>query len=180
MKIAFVSVEDPNDPHSWSGIPFHMLGAIRRKCPVEVIAPLHRSFRYMYVGHKILGNISHRRFQIDRQPLALRSYRKQIANRLKTCGADVVFAPSSVPVSLLDTRLPILFWTDAVWEPMLEYYDGFSRLSRTSLINGHKQDKWHSIEHHSLSTRRTGQPRAYCAIIRWIPPKLGSSHLDQT
>lgn len=142
MKVAFVSIGDPRDPHYWSGIPYHMLHyLIAEGCDVEIIAPLRRNFRYLYVGHKTLGRAFGMRFDIDRQPFALRSYRNQIVCQLARTITDVVFSPSSVPVSMLDGNIPVIYWTDAVWENMVDYYEGFSDFSHTTRMSGHRQEQ---------------------------------------
>jgi glycosyltransferase involved in cell wall biosynthesis len=41
--------------------------------------------------------------------------------------ADLVFAPSSIPVACLECPQPILWWTDAVYDSMVGYYPGFER-----------------------------------------------------
>ncbi len=142
MIVAFVSLGDPNDPHYWSGIPYHMLRSlVAENCRVEVVAPLDRSFRYLYLGQKLLEKLSGPRFDIDRQPLALASYRDQINRRLKGSAVDVVFSPSSIPIAMLDGHVPVVYWTDAVWEALVDYYEGFSNLSQTARVNGHRQEQ---------------------------------------
>jgi glycosyltransferase involved in cell wall biosynthesis len=110
-------------------------------CKVDVIAPLNRNFRYLYVPHKLIFGAFRRRFHIDAEPLALRSYRDEITSRLEHSDADVVFTPQSVPVTLLDCRLPIIIWTDAVFDAMIDYYESYSRLAPQTIANGHQQEQ---------------------------------------
>lgn len=142
MRVAFVCVGDPTDPHYWSGIPHHMLRyLVAEDCKVQVIAPLDRSFRYLYLGQKIVEKLSGPRFDVDRQPLALASYRNQINRRLNGSAVDVIFAPSSIPIAMLDGDAPVIYWTDAVWGCMVNYYGEFSRLSQTTRMSGHRQEQ---------------------------------------
>ncbi len=123
-SVAFVSAGDANDIHFWSGIPFHMLQALRKfNIRVELISPLRRAFKYRYGVHKLLN----RNFQIDREATAHRSYRDQIQKALDRVDVDLVFsAGSSIPVAGLDSnRQPVIFWTDAVYNSMPSYYPGF-------------------------------------------------------
>ena len=122
--MAFVSVGDADDIHFWSGIPFHMLQALRKSnIRVELISPLRRTFRYRYSVHKLLN----RNFHIDRESIALRSYRDQIQEALDRVDVDLIFsAGSSIPVAGLDSKhQPVIFWTDAVYNSMPSYYPGF-------------------------------------------------------
>ena len=142
MRVAFVCVGDPEDPHYWSGIPHYMLRhLVSENCEVDVIAPLSRSFRYLYMGRKLVQKIGGSRFDIERQPLALANYRNQIVRRLKESAVDLVFSPSSIPIAMLGGHIPVIYWTDAVWDIMVDYYEAFSNLTRTSVVNGHRQEQ---------------------------------------
>lgn len=138
MKIAYVCLENAEDLLTWSGIPSHMLAAMRRAGhSVSVIGPLNRKFRYLYWPTVLLGN---KNLQIDREPLMLASYARQSARALRRIEADVVFAPSSIPVAYLDCKPPIVFWTDAVYDVMIDYYAGFGGSSRVA-DPAHKQEE---------------------------------------
>jgi glycosyltransferase involved in cell wall biosynthesis len=118
-----------------------MLCHLKERCEVEVIAPLDRSFRYFYLGHKLAEKVRGSKIEIDREPLALRSYRDQIMQRIDRSAVDIVFAPSSVPIAMLDGNVPVVFWGDAVWGGMVGYYEGFSHYSSRTLVNGHRQEQ---------------------------------------
>jgi glycosyltransferase involved in cell wall biosynthesis len=125
MRIAYVCLLNPHDPFAWSGTPWHMLAAMRRAGhSVSVIGPLSQKFRYLYWPKKLFGN---RNLQIDREPLMLASFARQSERALRRIEADVVFAPSSIPVSYLECEPPIVFWTDAVYHAMIDYYAGYDR-----------------------------------------------------
>src|SRR5260370_35223364 len=89
---------------------------------VQIIAPLRRDFKYMFLAHKEVGRLTGRSVQIDRQPLALRSYGRQIGQQLAHSKVDAIFAASSVPLSAHETRTPSLFWGDAVIDSKMNYY----------------------------------------------------------
>lgn len=125
FKVAFVSIDDARDPQSWSGTPHSMLTHLESVgAPVEVISPLRRRFKYLFAPHKLAARMSSRSFQVDRQPLALSSYSRQISKRLRVGDVDVVFATSSIPIARLECRQPIVYWTDGVWDAMADYYAG--------------------------------------------------------
>jgi glycosyltransferase involved in cell wall biosynthesis len=125
MRIAYVSLLDPNDLLTWSGIPWHMLAAMRRAghC-VSLVGPLSQKLRYLYSPKKLFGN---KTLQIDRERLMLESFARQSKRALRKIEADLVFAPSSIPVSYLECKPPIVFWTDAVYDAMIDYYAGYDR-----------------------------------------------------
>ena len=71
MRLAFVSIHDPEDPKQWSGIPFFILGELRgRGIDVEVIAPDRSQLRYRFIPQRILSKVTGASLQVDRRPLA--------------------------------------------------------------------------------------------------------------
>lgn len=125
LRIAYVCTQDAQDRQSLSGTPYHVVAALRKRHhTVRLISPLRRSLKYLYAPHKLLWN---RTLQVDRQPLMLASFAAQIGRSLKNTDADLVIAPSSIPIAYLECPQPILWWTDAVYESMIDYYPGFDR-----------------------------------------------------
>lgn len=143
MRVAFVSIENPEDPQAWSGIPYFVLRALRAAgLDVEVIAPLDQRAKYLLAADKLIGCIRHQAVQLDRHPLLLRSYARQIEARLRGRGFDVVFSTSSIPISALAPGLPVVFWTDAVFEALSGYYHGsFSHFSSHEAQIAHRQEQ---------------------------------------
>ena len=143
MRIALVSIGDPRDVKVWSGTPSFILRELRKQTSaVEVIAPLSRWFKYLFMPARILHRIRRTQIQFDRHPLALRSYARQIQRQLRGKQVDAVLSTSSVAVSLLKTRIPIFFWTDAVVEGMFDYYPGsFTGMATEERVIGHRQEQ---------------------------------------
>jgi glycosyltransferase involved in cell wall biosynthesis len=143
MRIAFVDIEDPEDVATWSGTPYFMLQELRRQgVEVEVIAPLKRPFKYLFAPQKAVAKVTGRNLQINRHAIALRSFAAQVERRLKAKRFDAIFSTSSIPVSLLQPGMPVLYWTDAVIEAVADYYDGsFSNMSSRELRIAHHQEQ---------------------------------------
>jgi glycosyltransferase involved in cell wall biosynthesis len=142
MKVAFTALGDPRNPRYWSGTAFFICRELERAgCDVQVIAPLDRRFKYVYSGHKAFYKLRGLSFEIDRQPLALRLYARQIEKQLKQSDADIVFSTSSIPVSLLNCSQPIIYWTDAVFDGMVDYYAAFSNIAGVTARHGHLQEQ---------------------------------------
>lgn len=143
MRLAFVSIQNPEDPESWSGIPYFVLKALRRQgIEVEVIAPLDQKVKYLLAAPKLMGRLSKREVQIDRHPIVLKSYARQIERQLAGRGFDAIFAMSSIPISGLRPGLPALIWTDAVFESMVGYYQGaFRKVSASEAAIAHRQEQ---------------------------------------
>jgi glycosyltransferase involved in cell wall biosynthesis len=143
MRIAFVDIEDPEDVTTWSGIPYFILQELRRQgAEVEVIAPLNRPFKYLFSGHKIVSRLTGRNIQLNRRPIALRNYASQVEHRIRGKRFDAIFSTSSIPIPMLAPGIPVLFWTDAVTEAMLDYYGGsFANIGSRELGIAHAQEQ---------------------------------------
>jgi glycosyltransferase involved in cell wall biosynthesis len=123
LKIGFVSVEDAGDVKSWSGTPYHLLNALKKQdVSIEVFSPLSRGFRYALAPFKIAARLVKKEIWVDRYPLALRSYARQLRKRMRQNPVDVILSTSTIPITLLECAVPIVFYTDAIFHMMPGYY----------------------------------------------------------
>lgn len=143
MRMAFVSISDPNSLNSFSGTTWHMAEAFRAAgVDVVSIGPLRRPGRLpLKVFEKIHDAVSHSRYQSDREPYLVRSYARQIRKALKAAGpVDFILSPGSLPVSLLDVDVPVVIWADATVGVMLDYYEEFSHWSPRTKRNARRME----------------------------------------
>ncbi|MFM7181239.1 MAG: hypothetical protein ACKO2G_07225 [Verrucomicrobiales bacterium] len=117
MKVAYVSLKDPSDEHSWSGMMKTMRDClISQGHEVEDIfdmkrAPLWRvAFKTLY--HR---NIEKNVYDWRRDPLVLRNLARQVEAKLAGRGFDMIFSPGTTAVAMLETDIPIVIWTDATF-----------------------------------------------------------------
>jgi len=141
MKIAFVELRDPTDPHNWSGIPSRMLENLADQVNLQVVGPVDYGIRTAFLGHKILARLMGERFDEQRTDLALRTYAKRIRRALHGQGAAAVISPGSIAIAKLECQVPIIFWTDACFAAMRDYYADFSTLCARSLKDGETQER---------------------------------------
>jgi len=107
---------------------------------VEPIFPLRRRFPVSTIARSLFQDAIHD-LLVDHEPAMLRRYAAEITRRLNGSGANVVLSRSSIPVSFLESDLPMTFWTDATFAGMVGFYDEFSRLSPSSVANGHRYER---------------------------------------
>lgn len=143
LRIGFVSLEDPNDITAWSGIPYHLLDALRRQnLSIEVLSPLKEDFRYPLLPFKLAARLSKREIEFIRFPLALRSYAKQLKNKMRGRDIDVIFSTSSVPITRLECSAPVVFFTDAIFHMLPGYYGGiWDRFTSGAIRRGRRQEE---------------------------------------
>lgn len=90
----------------------------------------------------LLARASKRSFMPDRSSLLLNSYARQIERRLRSHPVAVIFSTSSIPITFLRCAQPVVFWTDAVFHTMFDYYGGvFANLSPSSIERGKWQEE---------------------------------------
>jgi len=70
-----------------------------------------------------------------------RFFADRIQERLKNNHYDLIVAPDSISISELDTSTPIVFYTDAVFDQLVDYYPEFMRLCPRSQQEGHEQEQ---------------------------------------
>jgi glycosyltransferase involved in cell wall biosynthesis len=143
MQAAYVTTHDSSDVHSWSGTVFNMVGALRESgLDVETIDTLHDPYGLLFKAKRIFKNIVLKKNYLrDREPLTLRSYAKQVESRLKRLKPDIVFSPGTIPIAYLQTDKPIIFWTDATFDGMLNFYPEFTNLCNETIEDSRRMEQ---------------------------------------
>lgn len=141
MRIAFVDIGDPTNPHTWSGIPSRMIEGFSAHSEVQIVGKLSMGIRPIYLGHKMLYRASGRRFDEYRTRFSLETYSTRLRKALSRSEVDAIIAPGSLPVARLGHAKPTAFWTDACFGAMPAYYDDFTRLCSRSRREGDAQER---------------------------------------
>jgi glycosyltransferase involved in cell wall biosynthesis len=142
MKVAYVTIADPADPYAWSGINHAIARALTAQ-GIEVIpiGPL-KSTRVLLgkarsaltrplPGHRYLWSID---------PALLRTYARDAERLLADISCDLVFSPGSQVISFLETDRPMVFWTDAPFAAMRDYYAWYKGAGQSSRRHGQEVD----------------------------------------
>lgn len=140
LRIAYVSAFDPLDIRQRSGAPFMIARRMEEVADVEYVAPLStplvRVARQRERFHRhVLGTV----FQGQRDPRVCRAWARKAARRLAGSEARVVFGPDVAPLAYLDCSQPIVFWNDATFANLADYYHSYSNLSRATRRDGMRQ-----------------------------------------
>jgi glycosyltransferase involved in cell wall biosynthesis len=139
-KVAFVEIGDPDDPRWFSGTTSRILEAFRELADVTTIGPLNSSLKFLFAGQKIYHRMRGQKFFVDREPLLLRSYGRQIVRRLPA-ETSAIFSTSSIPISALPAGIPAFYWADAVLPSLPGYFDDLDSFSPATLRAGELQEK---------------------------------------
>lgn len=143
MRIGFVSIQDASDITSWSGIPFQILAQMRaQNVDVKVLSPLSTRAKYLLAPVRLMSTARRKSVTLDHFPLTLRAYARQIEGFVRENAIDVVFSPSTIPITLLDCGKPIVTWTDAVFHKIYDYYGKkFANMTNAAAARGKWQEE---------------------------------------
>ncbi len=144
MRVAFVANRyfDPSRLNSWSGLPFFIRRSLERAgvevetCVLSEPNPAGAALRYAYWRF-----LRGRRYARGCEARVLLHYSRELGERLRGMEVDAVFCPSSWPIAYLEGGLPTVFWTDACFAGMVNFYESFTNLARNSLVDGHAAER---------------------------------------
>ena len=141
MRVAFPATRflDPDNLKSWSGLPFFLKRALENAGLEVVTMPLIDDTegggpwtRFLY-WRWLRG----KRYLRHCEDKFLQSYARQLEQHLADNAVDIIFSPSTWMLACLETSLPVVFWTDACFAGMLEFYGSFTDLAPPSIQAGH-------------------------------------------
>ncbi|MDD1419945.1 glycosyltransferase family 4 protein [Dolichospermum sp. ST_sed1] len=143
MKIAYVTPFDSRnlcDHNNWAGTGYYIGQALKKQSiPIEYIGPLEEKLALQIVSkfksryHKYLG----KNYIKYIEPLISRDYGRQIYQKLNSIKSDVVLSAGSDSIAYLECNQPIVFWADATFANIIDFYPAYSNLCQESLQNAH-------------------------------------------
>ncbi len=142
MRILFVSVQDATDVGSWSGIPYYMCRALADSgADVVLASPLRERFGLPFKAAQAARNLlGGGRYSREREPVILNGYARQIHEWARRTHPDLILSPSSLPVARLETSVAVVFWSDATFAGLVDYYPTFTNLSSRHCRMGNRME----------------------------------------
>lgn len=132
VRVACATVYDPRDPGRYgAGRVYHQLETLRQEVDrMYYVGPLShwRLGPLLLAKRAYYRHIKNQHYHPKRDRQMVREYSRQIARRLKTVDANIVFSPFSLcsqPIAYLDCMQPIVIWTDTTWAGVLDFYPDF-------------------------------------------------------
>ena len=133
-RIGFVSAQSPDDVHAQSGIPWFMRHALERHCgEVQHLGPLRPWIaRPLRLASRASRRVTRQHRFIDTNSEQLsRAYGRVLTARLARAENDWLFAPyASAEIAHVETSTPIVYYSDATFRVMCDYYPAFTGLSK--------------------------------------------------
>jgi len=146
MKLAYVTPYDSRSlkgSNIWSGTGYFIAKSLENQSfHLEYVGPLKNEFtcRLVQKYKRHYHELFHKRYLKNPTPCVLKGYAKQIADKLLTSKVDMVFSASANPISYLDCKQPIVFWADASFASILDFYPDYSNVCQESISD------WHRLE----------------------------------
>jgi hypothetical protein len=147
MQLAYITpynARNLREPNNWSGTGFFIGKSLQEQSfHVEYFGPLKDEFRCKLIQKykRHYHNLFKKGYLKNSTPCTLKSYARQISNKLSKVQADLVFSASANPISYLDCEQPIVFWADASFASILNFYPQYSNLCPETIRD------WHHLEH---------------------------------
>lgn len=148
-KIAFVSEFDIDDVSQRSGVPYFIAKGFRELghevIPVgsfgnkrKFVFRIWNGLLVLFFNKLLKGKFGY----INNQWSAefLRNYAVQAKEKLNGLEYDFVFSPESHTIAYLEVDKPIVFWRDATFENLLDYYEAYANIHPVSVNQGHQSE----------------------------------------
>jgi glycosyltransferase involved in cell wall biosynthesis len=143
MRVAYVTPFDAktlSSQNNWSGTGYYIAQSMQsQSIPLDYVGPLQdrlglqilgksKSRYYSFFGKKYIKYV---------EPLVLKNYARQISEKLNNFSSDIVFSASSDSIAYLECDQPIVFWADATFANLIDFYPEYSNLCKESLQNAY-------------------------------------------
>lgn len=134
---------DAMDIGTWSGSGYYIAQSLKNQSiSLEYIGPLREKYSLLFKGKQYSYNrLLNKRYLRDREPLILKDYAHQVSRRLSGINIDIVFSPGTIPIAYLECDQPIVFWTDATFAGMINFYPNWSNLCKDTIKNGNAMER---------------------------------------
>lgn len=157
MKVAYVTTFDAtclSNPNNWAGIGYYIpeslknqslslqyIGSLKEDLALKAVCKFKRHYHKIFTKAKYLRALDTR---------TLKNYSKQVSQQLSRIESNVVLSATITPISYLDCRQPIVFWADATFENLVDFYPQFTGLCKENIRQGHQMERL-ALQQSSLS-----------------------------
>lgn len=136
MNISYVTVYDAGDITQWSGLGYYIAKALeQQQAQLDYAGNNHTPVTpYLELKNRVYNKLG-KRFLFDRVQALVQS-NALLAEKKILPSADIIFAPSTLPIALIKTKKPKVFYADATFAGMLNFYPSFTNVCRESIRSG--------------------------------------------
>jgi glycosyltransferase involved in cell wall biosynthesis len=148
MKLAYVTTYNAQNLsgfYEWAGtgyyiarslkqqfLPIHYIGSLKDRLALQAVCKFKRQYYEFFHQKKYLKAL---------EPMFVQNYANQVKKRLANIEADIVFGATIIPIAYLECKQPIVFWADATFQNLLNFYPQYSNLCQETIAHGHLMEK---------------------------------------
>ncbi len=138
MKIAYATTFDSNDISNWSGTPFHMSKAFTQNgVEIERIGNLSRRLPAFFKIKQFWKDFACGQRESPRfNTVTAKYYSEQADKQIAQMNVQAIVAPQINPIVYLNTKKPIVLWTDALYSSLVAFYPAFCNHSASTIEQG--------------------------------------------
>jgi glycosyltransferase involved in cell wall biosynthesis len=141
MKISYVTIYDAADIHKWSGAGFYISKALERQnSDLHYIGNIHISLTRKEICKKIFYKAINKKYDFHRTIYFAKHFAELATPRIRH-DSNIIFSPGSIPLALLNSKIPKVFYTDATFAGLIDFYENYTNLSREIIEQGHYLEK---------------------------------------
>ncbi len=142
MKIAYISIDDPKDYVSWSGLKLNMFKTLKNlDNDIIVIGPFKDHKRFPFVIKREILKLFNLKYDSERNNFLSQVYSKKIKKIIIKNKIDLIFTSDSYLVSHLDTNIPIVLWLDVTYKTYLNHYFKDKKFHKKSFQEANNLEK---------------------------------------
>lgn len=149
MKIAFLSPQDvTGNAHTREWYTARSLEKLGHELVCICPQGDERNLLQKMLG-RVLKSVG-LRFHPERSPYVLSRVARRIESELAKDSFDLVFSLSSLYTAYLNVKIPMVTWTDAVFDCIVDFYDSHKKMDPLSRRWGHRAEE-RSLQRCALS-----------------------------
>lgn len=144
MKLAYVTAYDARDAKYWSGTGYYIGQSLQsQSLNLDYVGPLRDTLAAKVVRKykRHYYELQRKRYLRDPEPFILKQQAQQVAQRLSRVEPDIVFSATTNPIAYLNCKQPVVFWADATFANVLNFYPHYNNLCEETIQNGHRMEK---------------------------------------
>ena len=140
MKIAIAGLGDPGTVGAWSGIPYNIMMALRRRGHDVIPVPLSRPpepWHYQWL-RRFYFRVHNKWFLSDVEQGPLERISHQLDSAVNDIAPDVVLVIHGDWLAYATFEFPACIIHDTTFASILDYYPSFTNLTARSIMMGHR------------------------------------------
>ena len=146
LRVTYATHHDPKDQKQWSGSIHHLEVALKSAgLTVDVLGNLQRGRVLLSKALGRLAAISNSVYNplVDptRNFSMAERFAHQIEEHMKETTPNVLFSPSSIPIALVNSGVPKVFFTDTTFAGLIDTYTEVHEFPKGYLEEGHRLEK---------------------------------------